>query len=487
MLAREEGRLPEPRPHLLSTLKEVVGVAVPNMVSYLLTFANEVTNIIMVGRTGSSAELAAVGAGNMMQNCIALSVGIGIASGLDTLISQSHGAEQHELSAYHLQRCRIAVTLQLFWMVPALAFSERLLLLARQPVEVAHYAGQYNRAAVLGLFAMLQFQAAQKFLQHCGKATSVAVINGVTTVLHVGWCALFVLYLRLGNFGTGLANTVTWWSQFLLTTLLLAWVAPSTGVSRQGALWFQRPGLCKLGSYMRVALPSTVQMCSEWWFFEINVLLAGRLGSLAQAAHAASMNFYFICFMIPLGISISTATLVGNALGANKPQKARRLLRTCVSLNVGCWLVIATCTLLFRKYIAAVYTKTADAQKVVQHLLCILAFAGLFDSSQNVMGGALKGMGKQDIGALTNIASFYGIQLPTACVLAFALHMGVSGIWYSFFGTALACSAFLIVFCRLDYKQLARQAAAQAADEAAKSSQLRVTTASSGNRASFRR
>lgn len=57
---------------------------------------NEFTNTVCLGHVGNQAELAAVGLGNMMQNCFGLSIAFGLTMALDTLVSQAHGAQQHE-------------------------------------------------------------------------------------------------------------------------------------------------------------------------------------------------------------------------------------------------------------------------------------------------------------------------------------------------------------------------------------------------------
>ena len=40
------------------------------------------------------------------------------------------------------------------------------------------------------------------------------------------------------------------------------------------------------------------------------------------------------------------------------------------------------------------------------------------------------GAGKQELGAVTNICSYWGCGLPLAATFAFKLHMGVKGLWW---------------------------------------------------------
>eukprot|EP00913_Durusdinium_trenchii_P035685 g33390.t1 len=90
----------------------------PNMGSCALTLLNEQTNVIMLGKSSTSASLAAVGLGNMMQNCLGLSIGWGLLAALDSLVSQAYGAGNQAVACEQFQRGRFIATLQLLWIIP---------------------------------------------------------------------------------------------------------------------------------------------------------------------------------------------------------------------------------------------------------------------------------------------------------------------------------------------------------------------------------
>ncbi|CAE8711859.1 unnamed protein product, partial [Polarella glacialis] len=175
--------------------QDILKMTVPNITGMVLGYVNELTNAAFVGRTGDDAELAAVGLGNMMQNCFGLSIGLGICSAMDTFVSQAHGAGQYGMCASYLQRCRVIVTLQLAWMGPLLWYSEALLLAIGQDATVSMHAGAYNRITLFGLFFAFQAEAIRKYLLNQDLTVVPAVIAALCSILHVGWCAIFVLHL----------------------------------------------------------------------------------------------------------------------------------------------------------------------------------------------------------------------------------------------------------------------------------------------------
>ena len=91
-------------------------------------------------------------------------------------------------------------------------------------------------------------------------------------------------------------------------------------------------------------------LCAEWWGFEVHALLAGLQGgtqlasqvprisaSVVQSSRVADCEMQTVLiqtigltFMVPLGLSIASTTRVGNALGANNPEKAALCARVAL-------------------------------------------------------------------------------------------------------------------------------------------------------------
>lgn len=440
---------------VISVLKN----AVPQMATNVLSFVNETTNIIFIGHYASEAALAAVGLGNMMQNVFGLSIGIGLIGALDTLISQAHGAKDWSLVGVYFQRARVLSTLQLAWIVPVLMFSERILLAIGQDASVAKYAGHYNMASAPFLFAFFQQCAIQGLLRNLECPKPATVVALVTSVMHIAWCAIFVAYYQLDTLGVGLANGVTWTLQWLLLSGYLWWIRGSLGLKQRAVLWIQREAWTGWQAYMSVALPSLVQLCGEWWFWEITAILAGYLGPASLAAHVSALNFVAICFMMVLGISAAAATLVGKAIGANSPKLAKHTAVVCIVLNLILWICLCIVTLFGASFFAELYTKDGDVQSIMRKLLVIFAFVGFFDSSQNVMGSVFRGLGRMQLASIVYIVSYYFVMLPMALLLAFPVQLGIDGVWYAMgIGTFVATVCFMVLLARTSFEQMSLDA-----------------------------
>lgn len=434
-------------------LGEVFPLWLPMVFNNVMMLANEICNTICIGRTGNAAELAAVGLGNMMQNCCALSLGLGLTSALDTFVSQAHGAGQRSLCVQYLQRSRAVTATQLVWMIPLLWFSDSILLAVGQHADVARHAAAYNRAASLGLLGSFQFQGILSYLRNVAVPQPMW-ITGITSLLHVVWAVLFVVALGWGNLGAGIANITTWTLQWLIASGYLVCKAPELNASWQELLGLQPEAFRHWRAYLAVAIPTTLQMCSEWWFWEICALLVGYLGPAALAAHVATMNMVTILVMPSIALGEAASTVVGNAIGARLPRKAKSLAWLCVGLDAVMWTCLAITVLLTKGLVAHLLTSDAALQSMVQTLLAIYLLAGYPDNISNVIGSTLRGMGKQKAPVLVYLFSLYFVMLPAGCTMTWPCHMGVQGMWFSMpIGTGLVTFLFGILLWKVDWEQ----------------------------------
>lgn len=182
---------------------------------------------------------------------------------VDTLVSEADGAGNSSLCTHYLQQCRVAVTMQMVWIVPLLWFSDSLLNAMDYNTELSFFAAQYIRGALPGLFFQFQSASTCRFLQNRQYTLAPAIILPTCSAMHVIWCWLFVIKLGLGNLGLGYATSVTWTLECLLSWLYLCYVAGDLGASPWQLLGVSRRCFRGLKTYFGLALPATLQGCIE--------------------------------------------------------------------------------------------------------------------------------------------------------------------------------------------------------------------------------
>merc|ERR1712070_97432 len=125
----------------------------------------------------------------------------------------------------------------------------------------------------------------------------------------------------------------------------------------------------------------------------------------------ATINFVAVTFMPTIGINASTATLAGISISQNYPRQAKLTVWICVGLNFVIWCFLAALIFFARGPISVAYSDSQPVQDVMHELLTIFAIAGFLDTTQNVMGGALRGLLMPQKAALVYLVSFYVVML----------------------------------------------------------------------------
>ena len=204
-----------------------------------------------------------------------------------------------------------------------------------------------------------------------------------------------------------------------------------------------------------------LQVCFEWWAFEIIAIMAGLLPSavVAIGANSLLLNISSMGSMIYLGISISGNVRVGNALGANDVKRARVAATTSIGMAAGAAIVTASFLILFRSRLPLLFTHDDDINALTEKLLVVAALFQLPDAINGAVMGILRGSGRQTLGAKMNFVAYYLLGVPLGCVLAFRLHWGVEGLWYGMtLGLISIASLGSFLVKKSDWKQLAMNA-----------------------------
>ena len=89
---------------------EFLQVVVPSCLSIGMFFIQQSVNIYVAGHLNDASVLAAIGMGNLIQNCLFTAPIVGVNSAFETLACKTAGAENYELIGIYLNRGKVVVT-----------------------------------------------------------------------------------------------------------------------------------------------------------------------------------------------------------------------------------------------------------------------------------------------------------------------------------------------------------------------------------------
>lgn len=426
-------------------VRSIAVLAAPIVVTQVGSMLLGVVDMLMVGGLGRDA-IAAASLGNLWLFGT-LVVGMGIVLGIDPLITQAHGAGDGRAVGLTLQRGLVIAALA---GVPTLALwlvTEPVLVLVGQSPALARMAHDYVQVQLPSAFAFLGFIAVRSYLQGRGITSPAMWITLAVNVLNAlfNWVLIYghLGFPALGLVGAGIATGITR-SLMLVLLVLVVW----RGRLHDGA-WqpWSRAALDPAGllAILRLGLPVGVQLGLEVWAFQAATLFAGWLGDAELAAHTIVLNMASLSFMVPLGISMATVTRVGNLIGARELPAAQHAAWVALAMGAAVMAFSGVTFVVLREFLPTIYT--GEDHAVLALATTALPIAGafqLFDGTQVVGGGILRGMGRTRPAAVFNLVGYYALGLPLGWWLAFETGMGLPGIWWGL-TLGLAVVAALLV------------------------------------------
>jgi MATE family, multidrug efflux pump len=393
-------------------------------------------DIIMVGQLGPAA-IGAIGVGGNAFYCLAI-FGMGLLLGLDTLVSQSHGAGDRGDTHRSLAQGVYAAILIALPLMIGFRFVPPIFDLFGINPKVSILAGPFLLALSWSTLPLLLYGAFRRYLQGIGHVR--AVMFTLISANIVNWFFNWILIPKLGVVGSALSTCLARVYMAAMLLFFVWWFERGCEAGFRSLL--RKPDMRRMAHLLSIGLPAATQILLEIGAFGAAGILAARLAPVALAAHQIALSCASISYMVPLGISSAAAVAVGQAVGRGEPAVARRSGFIALGLALAFMGCSALAFWFIPRPILRIYTNDADVLGSAVGLLAIAAFFQLFDGVQTVATGALRGIGETRVPMLVNLGGYWVFGLPVGYLLCFHAGRGVQGLWW---GLTLALVAIALI------------------------------------------
>ncbi|KAI8320696.1 MATE efflux family protein [Martensiomyces pterosporus] len=430
----------------------LISSSIPVVMTYLLQYSFSFVNLLVLGHIGAD-ELAAAALANMTLVVAVYSPCVGLASALDTYCSTAFTASQDKtLVGFHLQRGVIAVTGHFLLSSPALWYLDSILIWFKQDAVVSKLCGQFMRVQLLGVLAWMYFECIKRFLQAQGIMQASTYILLVAMPIHLANNYLLVWSPVIGSgfLGAAFANVLTYW-------ILLAGIMIYTWRSKAREYWggWTTQSLWSMPQYYRLAIPSMIMVCSEWWILDLLALAASYLGNTTLAAQSIVINTCTLTYQFADGLSVALCNHVGNLIGHARARRARISAYVGISLAATLGVLTLVFALVAGRWWGSIYSSDRRVIACVAMIMPACALFQMVDAVNSVGSGVLRSLGRQNAGAWINFPSYYLLGFPLGLYLTYGPpHIGVVGLWYGICaGVTLAVVMQCWVCLRTDWDE----------------------------------
>lgn len=419
-------------------LKSLLNLAFPIALAALVLYIRSMVSMLFLGWLGDT-ELAAGSLAIAFANITGYSVLSGLALGMEPLCSQAFGAQLPHLLSLTLQRsilfllcCCVPITF--LW----LNISNILLYLHQDPT-ITHFAHTYLFFSLPDLLTNSFFHPIRIYLRAQGITLPIMFATLTGTLFHLLANYFFVFRLRLGVAGVATASATS--NAVALAALILYVWARRLHEGRPS--WECFTGWAPL---VRLAAPSCVSVCLEWWWYEIMIVLCGLL--VDPKATVASMGVLIqttsLLYIFPSSLGFAVSTRVGNELGANRPDKARLSAFLSIFLATLIGLSAMTFATSMRNLWARIFTHDVNILRLTSAALPILGLCELGNCPQTIGCGVLRGSARPSTAANVNLGAFYIVGMPVAIGLGFYLGVGFIGLWHGLLLAQICCAGLML-------------------------------------------
>jgi MATE family multidrug resistance protein len=390
---------------------------------------------VMAGRV-SAVDLAGVAVGGSLWIPLLLFL-YGVLLAVTPLVAQLYGAGRTAECGPLARRALWVVLPLVLCSILLLRQADGVFVLMGVEAAIATIAVDYLKALTWGLPAIGIFYVLRNLSEGLGLARPSMLIGLASLPVNIFFNYLFIYgklgFPALGGVGCGWGTTVTLW--FMCGCMLLT----IRRVSAYTPTYFfdltKKRGAQGATQILRLGLPIGASLLVESSIFALIALFLAPLGAVAVAAHQITLNYSSLIFMIPLSLSSAMTIRVGHAVGRGRPDRARLVSHTGLTLTSLIALVTASLTLLLAGPIAGLYTRDPQLILSVVGLLTLNALYQLPDALQVGAAASLRGYKDTRIPLLLVVVAYWVISLPLGYTLAltnlWGPPLGARGFWIS--------------------------------------------------------
>jgi MATE family multidrug resistance protein len=432
--------------------KENLILAGPIVVSQIGHMAVHIADSVIVGQFAGTVQLAAVSLVNSLF-IVVMVIGLGISYGLTPLIAKENGRKNFDECGKLLINSLMINLFSGLILYSLLHFGTLGVIdhLGQSP-EVVAYAKPYLGYLSFSVIPLMIFQTFKQFAEGLGFTLQAMLISIFGNLLNIILGIILVKGMfgisPMGVKGVGISTLV----DRSLMAIVMAFYVLNSKNFKIYLQQFKLRAIEKIASLniLRIGAPVAMQYIFEISAFSGAAILIGTIGTAPQAAHQIAITLAALTYMVASGIASSATIKTGNYLG----QRSFADLRRSAIASYHVTIAFMSCTALLFIFASStlpyIYTDDYKVVEIAAQLLIIAGFFQLFDGTQVVGLGVLRGIGDVNVPTIITFLSYWIIGIPLGYFLGIYLGIGVKGIWYGLTFGLLTASTLL--FVRFQYR-----------------------------------
>lgn len=418
----------------------------PMLVVNTINLLGPTVDMMWVGRLGAEA-IAGVGISGLVV-MVVNSILFGLFTGIVAMIARFIGAKD-ETGANQVaqQAFVVAVGFSLLVGLVGLFFSGWILSVMGVDAAVVADGSIYLKIQLMGIVTLAAVQMCQSIMQASGDVVNPLIISVSYRLIQVGICPLLVFgwgpLPGLGISGAALSNVITQGLAAAYALWLL--LGHRTRISLAFKDFRFDPGL--IWRTVKIGIPASFSFAQKSIVELILISFISPFGTLAVAAQSLSQRIDQFLQNLSSGIGFAGSVLVGQNLGAGKPDQAYRTGWWAVLLSTAVSLVCMIVIWFWSIPMLSLFNDDPALLELASEFLKIQLVSYLVWGLVVSLSLAINGAGDTMMQMITNLITMLGVQVALAWYLSRYTGMGVYGVrWAIVIGILTRAVIFALYF-----------------------------------------
>lgn len=421
----------------------LITMGFPIMLSMMIQALYNVVDSIFIARVGEDA-LTAVSLAFPIQ-MLMISVGVGTAIGVNSLLSRRLGAQQHkEASSVAVHGLFLSVVIWIFFAIFGAILTPFFFQLFTDSPEIIKMGQDYLIICTtlsLGIFGQL---VCERIMQGTGNTIHPMITQGVGAIINIILDPIFIFgYFGLPAMGTAGAAIATVIGQWVAMGLALFFMIRKTTELNFKFKRF-RPKFRTIKEIYEVGLPSIImQSIGSVMTIGMNTILIA-FSATAVAVFGIYFKLQSFIFLPVFGLTAAMISIVGFNYGARNKERIARTIRHAVLIATGMMLL----GILIFQTIPALLLRLFDASPSMLDIgiraLRIISIHFPLAGIAIILSSSFQAIGKGFYSLIISIVRQLGVLLPAAYLLARI--WGLDAVWFAFLASEVASLLLAIIF-----------------------------------------
>jgi len=433
--------------------RAILLLAIPMVLEMVLESLFAVVDVFFVGRLGADA-VATVGLTESLLSLI-FAVAIGLSMSTTAMVARRIGEKDPEdASVAGVQAIVLGLSVSLLVGVPCFIFAPKLLQLMGATPDIVATGSGYARLALGGSGAILMLFLNNAIFRGAGDAAIAMRLLWVSNVINLVLdpCLIFGLgpFPRMGVTGAALA-TFTGRS----IGVLYQFYRLGKGTDRLPSLVRHlRVNLAVLWRLLRVSITGILQFAIAHTSWIGLVRIVSTFGAAALAGYTIAIRIIIFVILPSWGLSNAAATLVGQNLGAKKPDRAESSVWRTGFYNMVFLGAVGVVLIVFAEPVVRLFTQDREVVPLAASCLRILSYGNIGYAYGMVMLQSFNGAGDTITPTWVNLFGFWFLEIPLAYWLAIPMSLRSKGVFFSIvIAEGCIAAAGIVLFRRGRWKE----------------------------------